>query len=89
MYIKLRNLLLLVAWLCFATLMYGAVWARNVDLFPDYPEWLRALIISLTSSLSPEATDDIGLLAGSFIAVSVLTLTGYFVWLIYKKLSPR
>ncbi|HGL4260715.1 hypothetical protein [Burkholderia dolosa] len=76
---------MLLAWLTFATVAYGIVWSRHLDLFPSWPGWM-ARFAYLVTQLNPADTgtmEDLTftyMLLVSFINVSLSTLIGWFAW---------
>jgi len=79
---RLRNCLLLVIWLIVATHIYGLVWSRYPDYFPEYPESVGHFIDWLTrdyQSRGIESLTTYHYLILSLPPVAILTALGLFL----------
>ncbi len=56
---RLRNAVLLVIWLVVATHIYGLVWSRYPDYFPEYPESVGRFIDWLTRDYQPRGIESL------------------------------
>jgi len=84
------KVLLLFVWLLVGSLVYGAVWNRNVDLFPPYPGFLRDFLYSIVSSFSLNIdTKFFFSLAGSLFYVIIYTLIAFVCFYAYKHLRNK
>ncbi|ACB62529.1 hypothetical protein [Burkholderia ambifaria] len=82
----------LLVWLMCATVTYGLIWSRHLDLFPSWPGWMARLAYHITQ-LNPADTGTMEELTFtymalvSFINVSLLTLIGWLVWRSSRRLA--
>lgn len=86
---RLHNAVLLVIWLVVATHIYGLVWSRYPDYFPEYPESVGRFIDWLTRDYQPRGIESLTTyyyLILSFPPVAVLTALGLFL---RRKLRRR
>ncbi|MDP2520940.1 hypothetical protein Q8W30_00030 [Neptunomonas phycophila] len=69
---------LLPLWLIIGTVAYALVWSRNLDSFPEFPEWVGTWVFGLIGDkTSAEGATVFYMLILSFVMVSIFTL---LVW---------
>lgn len=49
----MKKVILFALWLSVATLAYAITWSRNLDYFPEFPEWVGTTIREMFSSDTP------------------------------------
>ena len=73
-----KRYILLPLWLIIGTVAYALVWSRNLDSFPEFPEWVGTLIFGLiVDKTSAEGATVFYMLILSFVIISIFTL---LVW---------
>ncbi|MDE8603832.1 hypothetical protein M3I01_013085 [Marinomonas sp. RSW2] len=71
----MKKVSLFLVWIVCATLLYAFFWSRNLDYFPEFPEWVGRLVREMLPA--DTAVEDITvyyLLILSFLIVSVVSL---------------
>ncbi len=73
-----KRYILLPLWLIIGTVAYVLVWSRNLDSFPEFPEWIGTLVFGLIGDkTSAEGATVFYMLILSFVIISIFTL---LVW---------
>ncbi|KRB92893.1 hypothetical protein [Noviherbaspirillum sp. Root189] len=75
--------ILTVLWLVFAAHVYALIWSKNLDVFPQLPEWVGVRIVCLTGLHGSEDSEQLTvyyMLIVSFVAVSLLSAVAILVW---------
>ena len=73
-----KRYILLPLWLIIGTVAYALVWSRNLDSFPEFPEWVGTWVFWLIGDkTSAEDATVFYMLILSFVMVSIFTL---LVW---------
>ena len=73
-----KKYILLPLWLIIGTVAYALVWSRNLDSFPEFPEWVGTWVFWLIGDkTSAEGATVFYMLILSFVMVSIFTL---LVW---------
>ena len=89
MFKHITKTLLLLVWLLIASFVYGAIWNRNVDLFPPYPQFLYESLSYFSYSLLPDGYKKLFIeYMGALFYVSIFTLiafVGYYAYKYFKK----
>ncbi|WP_075172561.1 hypothetical protein [Neptunomonas phycophila] len=75
----IKKCFLLPLWLIIGTVAYALVWSRNLDSFPEFPEWVGTWLFGLIGDkTSAEGATVFYMLILSFVMVSIFTL---LVWI--------
>ncbi|MDO6466528.1 hypothetical protein Q4498_00265 [Neptunomonas phycophila] len=73
-----KRYILLPLWLIIGTVAYALLWSRNLDSFPEFPEWVGTWVFGLIGDkTSAEDATVFYMLILSFVMVSIFTL---LVW---------
>lgn len=85
--------LLLAVWLLMATVIYMAIWSRNVEYF-QYSNWIADVVEGILGFVQSFSNDEIVnietwmdfyFFGVSFVSVSIITFVGYVIWFIAKE----
>ena len=79
-----KRYILLPLWLIIGTVAYALVWSRNLDSFPEFPEWVGTWVFGLIGDkTSAEGATVFYMLILSFVMASIFTL---LVWVAIRAL---
>ena len=87
---RIAKALLLLVWLLIASFVYGAIWNRNVDLFPPYPQFLYESLSYFSYSLLPDGYKKLFIeYMGALFYVSIFTLIAFVCFYTYKHFRNK
>lgn len=77
-----------IIWLIVATPLFAIIWSRNLDYFPDLPEWVGIFIAQITGLADKDDTETLTvyyMLIVSLVEVSIITAVAWLIWRLCRR----